>query len=150
MAVEKEKQSERKHRIAVVSNAWSSEFLSAALEGVREEAERDASDLFIFVTYNLVGASPGQNNSPLQLFDLIDPQKYDGFILFSNTFNIPEEHESVQRLMKRAHIPFVSTEVREPGASLVGTSNYKGIYDLSCHLIDISGQTGEIRLIVVP
>ena len=71
----------RKHKIAVITNGWSSEFLSMALEGVRAEAQKDLSDLFVFVTFNLSGGSPGQSRNQMQIMDLIRPEEYDGIIL---------------------------------------------------------------------
>ncbi len=129
--------SNRKHRVAVITNGWSSEFLSVAMESVRREAEKDQTDLFVFVTFNLSGGSPGQSKSQMQIFRLIHPEEYDGILLFSNTFNTPEEHELSQKLIRDCGIPVISTEVREPGAAFVGTSNYQGIYDLACHLIEV-------------
>ncbi|MCR4764063.1 MAG: GGDEF domain-containing protein [Lachnospiraceae bacterium] len=129
----------RKHKIAVITNGWSSEFLSMALEGVREEAQKDLSDLFVFVTFNLSGGSPGQSKNQMQIMDLIRPEEYDGIILFANTFNIPEEHALARKLIGKHNLPVISTELKIPGAAMVGTGNYQGVYDLACHLIEEHG-----------
>ncbi|MCR5178610.1 MAG: GGDEF domain-containing protein [Lachnospiraceae bacterium] len=139
-------QTERHHRIAVITNAWSSEFLNMALEGVRLEAEKDCTDIFVFVTFNLSGGTLGDRQAQQHIFDLIHPNDYDGMLLFSNTLTSPEEHKRVRALVEEADIPIISTEVRVPGTAFVGTSNYQGIYDLACHLIE---QHGVKRVVFV-
>ena len=132
-------QTKRHHRIAVIANGWSSEYLSMTLEGVRLEAEKDCTDVFVFVTFNLSGSSPGECLAQMQIFDLVDPDDYDGILLLSNTFNTPKEHEKARQIVENSHIPMISTEVHIPGTAFVGTSNYQGVYDLACHLIEQHG-----------
>ncbi len=132
-------QTKRRHRIAVITNGWSSEYLSMVLEGVRLEAEKDCTDIFVFVTFNLSGSAPAACLAQMQIFDLVDPEDYDGMLLLSNTFNTPEEHARAKEIVARSKIPMISTEVRIPGTAFVGTSNYQGVYDLACHLIEQHG-----------
>ncbi|MCR5092429.1 MAG: GGDEF domain-containing protein [Lachnospiraceae bacterium] len=126
----------RKHRIAIIANGWSSEFLEVTVENIRREAEKDQSDLFIFVTFKLSDNSPAAAKSQLEILDLVHPEDYDGIIMFANTFNSQEEHQRIRQIIESARVPVVSTELHLPGAALVGTSNYQGVYDLACHLIE--------------
>ncbi|MCR5356417.1 MAG: GGDEF domain-containing protein [Lachnospiraceae bacterium] len=125
----------KNNRIAVITNGWSGEFLGFVLESIRKEAAKDSIDLFVFTSYILWHDSEERKRNHLKLFSLIHPEDYDGAIVFTNTFNIREEFECVIELFKDCDIPVITTEIPIPGIPFIGSSNYKGMHDLTTHLI---------------
>ncbi|MCR4756145.1 MAG: GGDEF domain-containing protein [Lachnospiraceae bacterium] len=125
----------RKKRIAVIANGWSGEFLGLVLEGIRQKAKEDNTDVFMFTSYILWRDDDKRKKEQLKLFDLINPEDYDGFIILANTFNISEECEQIIKLLKSGGAPIVSTEVEIPGVPFIGSRNYDGMYELTKHLI---------------
>jgi len=129
-----------KHRkIAVFLNGWSNEYVRRIVEGIRREAARNDTDVFVYATFVYWAEEDAQRKSMLNIFHLPDPDDYDGGIMLTNTFNIPDEHERVRNVFHKNGIPMVSTEIRVPGMTYIGTSNYDGMKELSDHLIDKHG-----------
>ncbi len=129
----------KKRKIAVLANAWSAEYLSQTIEGIRERAAKDKVDVFVYTTFILPIEDKSQQESQLKIYDLVKARDYDGAIVFAHTFNTPEEVQKVKDVFDGSDIPVVTTEVRIPGMSMVGTGNYQGIYELANHLIDSHG-----------
>lgn len=127
------------NKILVFANGWSNEFLEKILEGIRKKAAADSVDVFVFLTYIYYTGTPIQNKSQLNIFHLPNPKDFDGAIVLSNTFNIPDELERVCALFQRAGLPMVSTETKVPDMAFVGTENYAGVYSLAKHLINEHG-----------
>ena len=123
-------------RIAVITNGWSGEYLSIVLEGIKKKAAKDGVDVFVFTSYILWRDEKKRKEEQIKLFDLIHPEDYDGFIVLANTFNIKEETDAIKKLLKGYNSPVVTTEVEIPGIPFIGSSNYKGMYELTRHLIE--------------
>ena len=128
-----------KKKLAVFLNAWSNEFDTKVLEGIRRRAKRDGIDVFVFSTYIFIDDDTLQNVCQLNIFQLPKPEDYDGAILFTNTFNLPEEQERILELWNSHNVPMISLEVKIPGIPYIGTDNYKGVRDLTKHLIEKHG-----------
>ena len=126
----------KKHKIAVFANGWSGDFLELILEGIRREAKKEDVDVFVFASYIFFGQANPQSMCQLNLYHLPDPMEFDGAIMLTNTFNIPDEKERVCALFQRANVPMISTEVAVDDMAFVGTDNYGGMHDLACHLIE--------------
>ena len=129
----------KKKKLAVFTNGWSAEYLSQALEGLRKVAAKDGVDIFVFTTFILAHENGAQRESQLKLFDLMDPDEYDGIIIFAHTFNTDREFQKISERIAGYDIPVVTTEIKVPGMAMVGTGNYSGIYDLAKHLIEVHG-----------
>lgn len=123
-------------KIAVFANGWSNEFIEQILEGLRSEAKKDNVDIFVFLTYSSWGDSRESCKSQLNIFHLPKPSDFDGGIILTNTFNYSDEEERVCALFKDQGIPLISTGVRIEGLPFLGNSNYKGIFELSNHILD--------------
>ncbi|MCR5769269.1 MAG: GGDEF domain-containing protein [Lachnospiraceae bacterium] len=134
----------KKHKIAVLVNGWSAEFLEQILEGIRKEAAKENVDIFVFTSYIFWGEPGPQSMCQLNVFHLPDPKEFDGAIMLTNTFNIPAEKERVCALFQRAGIPMVSTEVAIDNMPFLGTDNYQGMRELTEHLVN----EHEVRRIV--
>ncbi|MBP5330742.1 MAG: GGDEF domain-containing protein, partial [Lachnospiraceae bacterium] len=126
----------RNHKIAVFANGWSGDFLELMLEGIRKQAAVFGVDVFVFVSYIFWGEPGPQSMSQLNVFHLPDPGDFDGAIMLTNTFNIPQEKERVCALFHDAGIPMITTEVPVENMAFVGTDNYGGMRKLADHLIN--------------
>ncbi len=127
------------NRIAVFLNGWSNEYVRLIVEGIRREAAKSGTDVFVYATFVYWAEEEAQRKSMLNIFHLPDPDKYDGGIMLTNTFNIPDEHERVRNVFHKNGIPMVSAEIKTPGMTYTGTSNYDGMKELADHLIEKHG-----------
>jgi diguanylate cyclase (GGDEF)-like protein len=132
----KDKGRKMNKRIAVVTNGWSAEFLAMVIESMRKRAERDGVDIFVFNSYILWHDSDKRRKRHLKLFSLIKPEDYDGAVIFANTFNTQKEADTAISVFKNSNIPVVTTEIKIPGMAFVGSRNYKGMHELTTHLIE--------------
>ncbi len=126
-------------RIAVFTNGFSVEFIEYIVSGLQKKAKIDGFDIFVFVTYCSMMNHELQNKCQLNIFHLPDPVDFDGAIMLTNTYNFPDEQERVCARFQRAGVPMLSLEVDVPDMSCIKTENYKGIYELTKHLIDHHG-----------
>ncbi len=136
---DREKTAKKLNRIAVFTNGWGCEFISMVMEGLRKEAAADGVDIFAFVTYHLPGGINSPTRNQFQLHRLFDPEKFDGIIVFANTFNTPMETDFIHELIATSGLPAVSTAVPMEGCAFIGTANYNGAYELAKHIIEVHG-----------
>ena len=129
----------KNNRIAIFANGWSFENSSRILLGVLDAAKADGVDVFIYLTYIRWAEDDAQKKTRLNIFHLPDPALYDGAIMLSNTFNIPDESERIRNVFQKSGIPMITTEIRQEGMAFVGSDNYSGMHDLTCHLIEEHG-----------
>ena len=123
-------------RIAVFTNGYSNEFIEHVVTGLQKKAQEDSVDIFVFVTYCAANDHELQNKCQLNLFHLPDPKDFDGAVMLTNTFNIPDEQERVCARFQRAGVPMISLEVDVPDMSCIKSENYKGVRELATHLIE--------------
>lgn len=124
-----------KKRIAVFTNGWSNEYVEYIIEGIRRKAKEDCVDIFVFATYAFFMDSTIHSKCQINLFHLPDPDFFDGAILLTNTFNLPDELERIMALWGRKNVPMISLEVKIPGIPFIGTDNYSGMSNLVEHLV---------------
>ena len=128
-----------KKRIGVFANGWSAEFLKQIVTGIQEEAAKDGTDILLFTTFILASDNSKNNMCQLNLFHLPKVTDFDGIIILTNSFNIPDEAERVKHLFVDKGVPALSLEVKIDGAAFMGTGNRKGMYDAVEHLITEHG-----------
>ena len=124
------------HKIAVFTNGFSNEFLELIITGLRKKAKADDMDVFVFVTYCSQNAHELQNKCQLNIFHLPDPDDFDGAIMLTNTYNFPDEQERVCARFQRAGVPMLSLEVEVPNMSCIKSENYRGMRQLTKHLVE--------------
>lgn len=125
-----------KKRIAVFTNGFSNEFLESVLTGLHNRAKADGVDIYVFITFCASNDYEMQNKTQLNIFHLPDPNEFDGALMFTNTFNIPDEQERVCARFQRAGVPMLSLEVDVPGMSCIKSENYQGVRELAIHMIE--------------
>ena len=126
----------RNNRIAVFTNGFSNEFIEHIVKGLQKKAKENCTDLFVFVTYCTANSHELQNKCQLNIFHLPDPDKFDGAIMLTNTYNFPDEQERVCARFQRAGVPMLSLEVEVPNMSCIKSENCKGVKDLAVHLVE--------------
>ena len=124
------------NRIAVFTNGFSNEFIEHTVTGIQRKAAQDGVDIFVFVTYCSANDNVLQNKCQLNMFHLPDPSRFDGAIMLTNTFNLPDEEERVCARFQRAGVPMISLEAEVPDMSCITTENYNGVRDLAIHLVE--------------
>ena len=126
-----------KNKIAIFTNGFSNEFIEAVLEGIRAEAKKDSTDLFVFVSYTAHGDMMIQNKCQMNIFHHPNPKDFDGAIMFTNTFNFDFEKDRICAIFQRAEIPMVSLEVKVPGMAFLSTGNYNAVCSMTEHLLTV-------------
>ena len=122
-------------KIAVFANGFSNEFIEYVVTGMQKRAKEDGIDIFVFVSYCSLISPELQNKCQLNLFHLPNPDDFDGAIMLTNTYNFPDEGERVCARFQRAGVPMLSLEVEVPNMSCIKSENYKGVSELTQHLI---------------
>ena len=122
-------------KIAVFANGFSNEFIEYVVTGIQKRAKEDGIDIFVFVSYCSLISPELQNKCQLNLFHLPNPEDFDGAIMLTNTYNFPDEGERVCARFQRAGVPMLSLEVEVPNMSCIKSENYKGVSELTQHLI---------------
>lgn len=122
-------------KIAVFANGFSNEFIEYVVSGMYEKAKKDGVDIFVFVSYCSLISPELQNKCQLNLFHLPNPEDFDGAVMLTNTYNFPDEGERVCARFQRAGVPMLSLEVEVPNMSCIKSENYKGVSELTEHLI---------------
>ena len=122
-------------KIAVFANGFSNEFIENIVTGMQKKAKQDGVDIFVFVSYCSLISTDLQNKCQLNLFHLPNPDDFDGAVMLTNTYNFPDEGERVCARFQRAGVPMLSLEVEVPNMSCIKSENYKGVCELTQHLI---------------
>ncbi len=63
------------NRIAVFLNGWSNEYVRLIVEGIRREAAKTDTDVFVYATFVYWAEEEAQRKSMLNIFHLPDPDK---------------------------------------------------------------------------
>lgn len=128
-------------RIAFLSFDWNYETMALYYEGM-EECLRGMDDVQLFV-FNASGqsASYESDEGSLELFDLCDIERYDGFLIQGNRAWPPEMRQAVVDDILRLGKPVVSVNYQLDGATIVGTDNYDAEFGLVSKVLSEKGCT---------
>ena len=128
-----------KKKIAVCANGWSYDLLLAALDGIKEYAAREDFDIFVFLSFASYSEHVTLVRGELNIYELMDPEDYDGVIVFSAVINSEGFAETLCRRAKDVNIPVVSIGLELEGINSVCVSNDEGMRELVDHLIEVHG-----------
>jgi len=124
-----------KKKIAVYANGWSADNLSLFLRGIENFLSDKDTDLFTFLSYGFYSMAPTDEAAENMVFDIVDIDRFDGAIVFSNGLNNNVCAEKLVNRALKANVPVVSLGLRFPGASFVNVNSYIGMRELSRHLV---------------
>lgn len=128
-----------KNKIAICANGWNYDLLFEALDGIKEYAASKDFDSFVFLSYASYSTRVEWMQGELNIYDMIDPNDYDGVIVFSNALNSPTKAVSLCRRIKQSGVPVVSVGMEIDGIPSVCVSNESGMRELVEHLIEQHG-----------
>ncbi len=128
-----------KKKIAVCGNGWNYETLSLALDGISEYAKKEDFDIFTFMSYASYSEHTTMVQGELNIYKLMDPEAYDGIIVFSNHLNSERTAVTICSEAKEKNVPVVSVGMEIEGVDSVITNNGNGMSELVTHLIEKHG-----------
>ena len=126
---------QRRKRIALFANCWSSDYVQEVGRGIREAAEKENADIFAFLNYSAHLSGDVEHRGEFNIFLLPDIKDFDGVLVLANTFNLEEETTYLHDKIKELGIPAVSLEYEMEGTGYLGFDNYSGMHELATHLI---------------
>lgn len=124
-----------KKKIAILTTAWSYEYLQLFFQGMQEETKDKNTDIYIFTYYNYCENTGFINSTGSTIFSIIDYKDYDGVILFSNFFSDNTVVEKEKQRIIEAGVHGISIEKKIDGLDFLTTNTTDGFYDLIIHLI---------------
>jgi len=125
-----------KKKIAVCANGWNYDSMLEALKGIQEYASKEDFDVFVFLSFASYSEHVTLMRGELNIYELLDPEDYDGVIVFSTAINSVETAISICNRAKEKNIPVVSIGMEMDGIHSVCVSNDEGMRDLVDHLIE--------------
>ncbi len=125
-----------KKKIAICANGWNYDSLFDALKGVREYAEKEDSDIFVFLSYASYSEHVTLMQGELNIYRLMNPEDYDGVIVFSTALNSEKTAISICTETRDKNVPIVSIGMELEGIHSVRVSNEEGMRALVEHLIE--------------
>ena len=128
-----------KKKIAVCANGWNYETLSLALDGISEYAKKEDFDIFTFMSYASFSEHTTIVQGELNIYKLMEPEDYDGVIVFSTHLNSDATAVSICENARDKKVPVVSVGMEIEGVPSVLTNNRDGMRDLVSHLIEKHG-----------
>ncbi len=126
-----------KRKIAICANGWNYDSLSCALQGIKEYAGKEDFDIFVFLSFASYSELTSLMQGELNIYELMDPEDYDGIIIFTTALNSESTAVSLCRRAVECKIPVVSIGKELEGAHTVSASNEEGMRELIRHLIEV-------------
>ncbi|MCR5503753.1 MAG: GGDEF domain-containing protein [Lachnospiraceae bacterium] len=124
-----------KKKIAICANGWNYESLREALNGIRGYAAQEDFDIFVFLSFASYSEHVSLMQGELNVYDLMEPEEYDGIIVFSTALNSEKTAVEICSRAKEKHIPVVSIGMELDGIHSVCVSNDEGMRELVTHLV---------------
>ncbi len=128
-----------KKKIAVISNGWSYEFFSHAVEGMKECAKQEDFDIFVFLCFANYSVQLDLMQGELNVYKLCNMKDYDGVIVFSNWLNSDATAIALCKSAKDQGVPVISVGMEIPGIPCVKVDGITGMRKLVTHLVEDHG-----------
>ena len=125
-----------KKKIAICANGWNYDSLQRALKGITEYAKKEDFDTFVFMNFASYSEHVTIMQGELNVFNLIEPENYDGIIVFSTHLNSPKTAEELCRRANEKRVPVVSVGVEMEGIDSICVRNEDGMRELVEHLLE--------------
>ena len=128
-----------KKKIAVCANGWNYDTLNEALKGISKYAKKEDFDVFVFLSFASYSEHSTLIQGELNIYELMNPEDYDGVIVFSTAINSQDTAISLCKRAHEKHVPVVSIGMEIDGIHSVSVSNDAGMRKLVEHLIEVHG-----------
>ena len=127
---------QRRKRIAFLSFDWDYEVVSEYYMGMQEFIQgRSDTQLVIFNAFGHYHVNFVEDSEAATIFSLCDIDEFDGFIVQGNRVWEPEARQDFVNRARAAGKPVVSINYALDGTYVVGTDNYRAMYDLVDRLL---------------
>ncbi len=128
-----------KRKIAVCANGWNYDALHEAMKGVQKYAAEEDFDVFTFMNYASYSEHANIMTGELNVYNLINPEDYDGIIVFSTHLNSVKTAVGLCKDAAERGVPVVSVGMEIEGVDSICVNNEEGMRDLVNHLIKVHG-----------
>lgn len=125
-----------KKRIAVLTSGWSVDYVLDVLHGMEKICRKKNADLYVYVSYKSYESDGSANITGFSIFDLINPEDYDGIAIMPNLFNDRDLAEKERQRIVKSGIKAVSINDHLDGLQYVGSDNHRVFKNLVSHLIE--------------
>lgn len=104
------RRSDMRYRIAAIIGARRNAVLFPVLEGIWECCAQEDADLYAFVCYSGDSIDTNSDIGENNVFNLIHPEEYDGFIIACQNLYSKTVNEKLQKVLLESGKPCISLE----------------------------------------
>lgn len=127
-------------KIAVTIGGKRNDVMYETVSGIWRRAREENTDVFVFCCYGGDAAEDTvYNEGEYNIFSLLHPEDYDGFIMVSRNIDSREQRDALHDLLASSGKPAVSIENDLPGMYYAGIDNFSAMHDMASHLIRVHG-----------
>lgn len=130
-----------KKKIAVLTSGWAVDYVLNVIEGMKQVCEANNADVFIFTCYKFIEPSGASNTTSFAVFDLIDFNDFDGFVITPGLFNDDQMVQKYAAKILETKKPAVSVGQRMDGFHYVGSDIKDAVQEIVLHVIKEHGAT---------
>ncbi|MBO7335958.1 MAG: GGDEF domain-containing protein [Lachnospiraceae bacterium] len=139
-----------KKKLAICGNGWNYDLLAETLEGIKEYSEKEDFDVFVFMCFASYSVYSDMVRGELNVYDMMNPEDYDGVIVFSTSLNSTDTALELCNRAKEKNVPVISVGLEVDGISSVCLSNEEGMRGLVTHLIEQHGVERAFFIVGTP
>ena len=131
---------EKRLRVGIILSEMHHQFFSNTSRKLQEELLAMNADVCIFMATALSGMPEEYIQGETAIYDLINPDMFDGLIVYPGTFQIPErQNPFLEKIKKEYRKPVYCLERPKYGFPTVAFKEEEGIAMLVEHLIKVHG-----------
>ncbi len=124
-------------RIAVMLGQPEVDHQTHFIEGVMQQAQQADLDVCLFSMIRMYQSSAAREQSDSNIFRLIDPEKFDGAIMLTDTVQTPGVAGKIEERVREVfHGPSICVDIGSKYFPTVWTDGAAGIYKMVEHLIE--------------
>lgn len=128
--------------IGIILSEMHHQFYTNTSKKLQEELLAMDADVCVFTTTALAGMPEGFIKGDSSIYDLIQPDMFDGFIVYPGTFQMPEQQERfLTRLRDEYKKPVYCLERPKKGFTTIPFKEAEGLAMLVNHLADVHKAT---------
>ena len=123
-------------RILLLTSTWDGDYNKAIIAGVMERIGDDDIELHIFNAYD-TAMETDYYRKGREIYELPIPEQYDGMIIALSTLDSVKYVKGLTEEFCKYNKPVVSIDIRTDNAIFCGLDNYRSMYQLVEHMINI-------------
>lgn len=130
---------QRKRLAVVLSQAESVSYQKNLLLGLLNEAFRADFDVCVFTTFIKDGTQERYQIGEANIFNLLNPEKFDGVILVPDSIKFPGVTEKIVADCRKLSLPVITIDYQVEDLPCIWGSDNNDVERLVDHLIDVHG-----------